>query len=571
MVKSDVAAWSSAPVGFKHKNITCALVCNSGWFEKPSGYAKISMVWLMFALLVFGGCQSAHVLNADSSASTRFVHDETPIADPIESYHQPAILKKPPAKISSLEPVVLKPGALLSLDQARYYAVRDNPDVHAAIARLDAAGARIDSARSRFYPAVSLRHTSTRTFFTPTSRPRLTSALQAAGQFQGGGGGIDVLDSVSPLLRPLVQPLFNIDLAQGSSNPFSDNGSAFSASWLLFDGFIRDAQLRAAKFGRHAALYGLSEIRRLIIQAVDRAYYQVQLAQEQTRIALADEGFSQEQYEETKKLQAAGRSTQADVDNFRVRVLSAQANLVAAHGLRDTGLTVLGELMNQRGLMRGDRVTLSPLSVESDENMALPDSEIWRKRALERRPDLLQLRKLVAVDAQRIKAAQGLYSPTVQLNGTWGFDRTSTLRYTRGDQSSGVGIEVRWDLYTGGDRKSRVRRAKADHAQTLAQLQRAELAVESSVKQAIIDLADAQEQIRLQRESLTTALENRRIVQVGYLAGKETLNRLNETQRDFIAADVNLSRARIQLRQAWSDLYAAASDYDDDLLQLDSD
>ena len=34
------------------------------------------------------------------------------------------------------------------------------------------------------------------------------------------------------------------------------------------------------------------------------------------------------------------------------------------------------------------------------------------------------------------------------------------------------------------------------------------------------------------------------------MAGKETLNRLNEAQRDFIAADVNLTRARIRLRHA---------------------
>jgi len=58
---------------------------------------------------------------------------------------------------------------------------------------------------------------------------------------------------------------------------------------------------------------------------------------------------------------------------------------------------------------------------------------------------------------------------------------------------------------------------------------------------------------------LATALENRRVVQVGYLAGKEDLNRLNGVQRDFITADVDLALARIRLRQAWTDLRAAAA------------
>jgi outer membrane protein TolC len=58
---------------------------------------------------------------------------------------------------------------------------------------------------------------------------------------------------------------------------------------------------------------------------------------------------------------------------------------------------------------------------------------------------------------------------------------------------------------------------------------------------------------------VATALENRRIVQVGYLAGKEDLNRLNGAQRDFITADADLALARIRLRQAWTDLRTAAA------------
>ena len=92
-------------------------------------------------------------------------------------------------------------------------------------------------------------------------------------------------------------------------------------------------------------------------------------------------------------------------------------------------------------------------------------------------------------------------------------------------------------------------------------MRRQHLAVQSEVRRSVIDLTNALEQIRLQSETLTTSLENRRIVQAAYVAGKETLNRLNEAQRDFIAADANLTLSRIRLRQAWSDLYAAASSY----------
>ncbi len=105
--------------------------------------------------------------------------------------------------------------------------------------------------------------------------------------------------------------------------------------------------------------------------------------------------------------------------------------------------------------------------------------------------------------------------------------------------------------------------AQAHRAEARANLERRRLTMASEVRSSAIAVADAQKQIRLQRESLTTARENRRIIQVGYLAGKETLTRLNEAQRDYIEADANLARARIRLRRAWSALRAASATYTD--------
>ena len=65
----------------------------------------------------------------------------------------------------------------------------------------------------------------------------------------------------------------------------------------------------------------------------------------------------------------------------------------------------------------------------------------------------------------------------------------------------------------------------------------------------------------MQRLNLSSAEENRRIVEAAYGAGKASLERLNQAQRDFVETDAALAQARIRLRQAWSDLRAAASAY----------
>jgi len=449
----------------------------------------------------------------------------------------------------------LLPRDVLTLEAARSIAVRANPDVHAAEARLQLALARVSEARSQYYPSLSFTHNSTRTLQTPASRNRLATALQPSPLLPTDitTGNI----AITSLLNALRQPLTG-NKPKGDTNPFSENSSAFTLSWTLFDGFVREAQLMSAKYLETASTHSLMDVQRLIVRSVDAAYYQVQLAREQVRIAQADEAFSREQYEETKKLHAAGRATTADVDNFRVRVLAAQANLAAAEGLRETGRVVLAELMGLSGADLPADLMPSPLADETEEELAVPLAVPWLVLALARRPDLLQLGQQLKGEEENVRAAKGAYHPIILASGSWGFDRSSNIHYTEQDQSSAGGVEVRWELFNGGAREARVRAAESIRAQAAATLTRSRLAVQAEVRKAVIDVGNSQRQIRLQRENLATATENRRIVQAGYLAGKETLSRLNEAQRDYITVDADLSLARIRLRQAWSDLYAAA-------------
>ena len=450
----------------------------------------------------------------------------------------------------------LLPEGVLTVETARSAAVRANPDVHAAQARLEAAAARIAEARARYYPTVVFTQDSTRTFHTPASRNRLATSLQPSPVLPSNIDGNNL--AITTLLNALRLPIFGGGTG-GNTNSFSEHTTAFTMTWTIFDGFVREAQILSAKYLHRASMESLIDVQRLIVRAVESAYHQVQLAQEQLRIAHADEAFSEEQFTETKKLQAAGRATSADVDNFRIRVLAAQANVSAADGLRETGRVVLAELMGLPDASLPEDLTLSPLSEETAEELAVIEATPWLERALGNRPDILQLGEIVKSEAENVRAAMGLYQPSVLASGSWGFDRISNVHYEDDDQSSAAAIQFRWEIFTGGARGAKVRAAESRRAEAAAILNRLRLSVQSEVRKAVIDLSNAQTQIRLHRETVATALENRRIVQVGYLAGKEDLNRLNEAQRDFITADADLALTRIRLRQAWTDLRAAAA------------
>ena len=485
--------------------------------------------------------------------------------------HQRALAKLPDEERSQLMPygsaVVsrevedLLPTGELDLETARAIAIRANPDIHVAQARLEAARARVDEARAAYYPTVLFTHSLTRTFHTPASRNRLNTLLQPQQVLPTDADLTTNSLAVTTILNAIRRPLLGFGSPKGNRNPFSEHSSAFTASWTVFDGFVREAQLLAAKHVHQASWASLRDVERLIIQAVDAAYYQIQLAQEQIRIARADEEFSLEQLEETEKLRAAGRATTADVNNFRVRMLAAQANVTTAVGLHQTGRVILAELMGLAGAALPPALEPSPLAEETAEELAVPAPQPWIEQALANRPDLQQLEYLLASEEEQVRAAKGLFMPNLAVSGSWGFDRSHNLAYSVQDQSSAVAMEFRWELFSGGSRRARVRQAESSRAEVAANLNRRRLAIQSEVRTAIIDLQNAQERIRLQRENVETARENRRIVRAAYLAGKETLNRLNETQRDFITAEADLALARIRLREAWSDLYAATGTY----------
>ena len=83
----------------------------------------------------------------------------------------------------------------------------------------------------------------------------------------------------------------------------------------------------------------------VLVAVVGKAWATLCDAAGNRRIAKADESFSRDQLEETEKLRQVGRASQADVGNFRVRMLAAQTSVSQGQGRRDTGRVVLAELM----------------------------------------------------------------------------------------------------------------------------------------------------------------------------------------------------------------------------------
>ncbi len=296
-------------------------------------------VWVMLAAAWVGGCRGEFdsietVLQRRSAALARLPEED----QNWKEYAAPESADDWAGQVAA--------SGLLTVEDARQIALRYSPDIHAARARIEQALARIGEARSAYFPTIALGHSSNRTFQTPSTRNRIPLSLPIQQPVPNIPATLQDLD-LGTLVGLLTTPLFGQSGFSSITRSFSEHTTSLSATWTLFDGLSREATVLAAKHAHGAAKMSLAEAQRLLVRAVDGAYYQAQLGREQIRISRADLEFSRRQLETAEKRLAAGKATEGDVLNFQVRLLAAQADEQAAIGLHENARTVLAELMGR--------------------------------------------------------------------------------------------------------------------------------------------------------------------------------------------------------------------------------
>jgi Outer membrane protein len=125
------------------------------------------------------------------------------------------------------------------------------------------------------------------------------------------------------------------------------------------------------------------------------------------------------------------------------------------------------------------------------------------------------------------------------------------------DFGNTVAMNMSWNLYAGGADKARLieaEQARREAGYTLAGLRNS---IAAEIRQDLALLAAAEEQVRLQRETVQLVEENRDLAKNEYEAGEASLVRLNEAQRDLITTYGRLAQALVGHQLAQQRLLSA--------------
>lgn len=415
---------------------------------------------------------------------------------------------------------------VLDLATAKRIAIRDNPSLQVAEARVRQTRALVSLARSAYWPRLNAN----------ASVARVDQAESVAGS--------DIPELAGSTGFALEDPenYYSVDL---------------TATWVLFDGFARRFSAATALHGHAETEAARDDAKRLLLSAVATAFYSAQLSRERMAIAAADEKFNARLYDEARARREKGAGSLSDEMSFQVRMNAARELTIEARRDHDVARIGLAALLGVDDGQLPQQLALAPLTPVAEFELSGADPTELITVACECRPDVRRAHEAVRRTHSGVNAARGDYYPVLSLSASIEGERAEDAGFESGDFGNTVALGLSFNIFDGFLTRGQIREAKAVRSTAELELESTLIDVAVDVRRKAVTLKAAQEQLLLQRSNADLVRRTRDLVEKEYSAGQTSLVRLNEAQRDLTTADSRLAQARVAVRLAWELLGAA--------------
>ncbi|RMG12791.1 MAG: TolC family protein [Planctomycetota bacterium] len=462
----------------------------------------------------------------------------------------------------------------LRLREAIRLALANNPDYVVQLAAARSAHEGVPQERAAFDPVLSSTATYGRGFV-----PRDFGSF--FGQTQVRSRTLNISTSLALRLQTGTQlTLTHTELRTESTSPISGSKNYLPSLRLdITQPLLRDfgietnlTPLRLAQNAAFASDATLAETYMAAVLAVEQAYWDLVLAEEQLRAQERSLSSSLKFLDDQRKKLQHGAGTRLEVTIAKAGVATAREAVIAAeNGLEAARDQIIRLTSPSTDLADWDRFVVpldQPLLLESAEQ----DPAEAIQTALRRRPDYLRAqldldsaqRNLSLAENQRLPRLDAIGSFSEEGLGTGHRSAWSSLG--SGDNYSWeVGVRVELPLFLRAER-ARVRAARHDLEGAQAALRALEATVVLEVRGALRDVRTAKARIEAARASRVLAKERldatRVQVETGTAVPRDVLDDLAELAR----AETNEVQAFINYRLALSRLALAQGTLLDDWL-----
>jgi len=370
-------------------------------------------------------------------------------------------------------------------------AEQQHPSLKAASASVDAGRARVWQAVSNYLPQVNANYNATRQKTNP-----ITSAF-----------GVGAVESRT----------YNLFTAGGS------------LTQVLFDFGRTLDSIRAAQASEQALQADLSTQRETVILNVKQGYFNVLATQR--LLAVADETVRQNQkhLEQAQARFNVGLAAKFDVTQAQVQVANAELNQVTA---RNNVAVARETLRNALGLT-------GPLDFDVVDTFDVHQVSITEEEALAaaygNRPEIQSLRAQQQAAANQITALKKDYLPSVQGNADYKFLGTDSPSKDLWDVMANINL----NLFNGGLTTAQIGEQKANLSNLKFSEEVLRQSVALEVRQAVLNLQQAAESIRVSKKALQQARENLDLAEGRYKTGVGNIIELTDAQASLTTGEAN--------------------------------
>jgi outer membrane protein TolC len=420
----------------------------------------------------------------------------------------------------------------ITLEEAIAQSLRNNRQLEETRLTLERAEAELREARAALYPNLSVRSNLVRTNQNGT--------------------------------REVNNDEFNQDV-----NTTSLDGTV-ELNYNLFSSGRRSAQIKAAESQIRLNQLEVERIMSELRLNVTEAYYDLQQADEEVRIATSSVESSQKSLTDAQALERAGVGTRFDVIRAEVQLANSQQELNQAISQQQITRRQLAQLLSlpqSLNIVAGD-----PVAPVEDWSLSLEESIVL---AYKNRAELEQ--QLVQRDISEFqrRAAIANLGPQVDLFGnyqySWVNQGGDVLLSTSGDSTTrqgalAFGARMQWNLYDGGASSARARQQKKNMeiAETRFANQRNQVRFE--VEQAFFNLQSNRSNIETAQIALEQAKESLRLARLRFQAGVGTQTDVLDADTELTRAEANLVRAILGYNRSLAAMQRAITNFDQDPL-----
>lgn len=418
---------------------------------------------------------------------------------------------------TALALVAVAPGLAggLSVEDVVQEALRQNPDMDAARARIAQARADLDMARAAFRPGLGVQ--------------------------------LDALRGDAPssyLFRTIDARKFSPTTNFNAPPGLDSIGAAVEARYTLWDAGRRRHARDAARAAREASGEDRDRVANDLIVTVVHGYFDVLAATESVAVAEASLRTVDAELKDTRVRFEGGGALQADVLALEVRRAQAEEGLLQARGGVDLARAALARLL--------DRDPEDPLELSGEEWSPAELPAGFRQgaeMARGARPELRGLRLRQEAARHGVSRARAEWKPQLDVSGRyWMMDPGGNL--SMGRDNWVLGAALRWDLADGGRRRAGVEKAAGAQDEVEALARALTRAIELEVKKAYVDWEVAQASYRVASANVTRATESLRLVEEQFEGGAATVTRFLQAEEDRTRAHLGEIRARYGEKKA---------------------